>query len=132
MTEETVAFTIENFYKFVKEGKIMGAQCNKCGHVTVPPRPVCPKCLSKHLTWKENPKQGKLLTYTIIHVCPEQFQPLAPYAVGVVELENGAHLPGMIKGIPHEKIKIGMRLTIDFEEAKSEGWPQWPRCYFKP
>jgi len=132
MTEETAPFTIESFYKFVKEGKIMGAQCNKCGHVALPPRPMCPKCLSKYLTWKENPKQGKLLTYTVIHVSPQQFQQLAPYAVGIVELENGARLPGIIKGVSPEQIKVGMNLTIGFEEAKPEGWPQWPRYHFKP
>ena len=130
---EAIPFTIESFYKFVKEKKIMGAQCNKCGQIILPPRPMCPKCFSKDLKWKESSKQGKLLTYTIIHVSPQQFQSLAPYAVGIVELDNGAHLPGMIKGITVDQIKVGMNLTIDVEDAlATTAWPQWPRYYFKP
>jgi uncharacterized OB-fold protein len=132
---ETIAFTIESFYKFVKEKKLMGAQCNKCGNLILPPRPMCPKCFSKDLAWKESPKQGKLLTYTVIHVSPQQFQSLTPYAVGIVELGNGAHLVGMIKGVAIDQIKIGMNLTLSVEDAPATAttaWPQWSRYHFKP
>lgn len=132
---ETIPFTIESFYKFVKEKKLMGAQCNKCGNLILPPRPMCPKCFSKDLTWKESPKQGKLLTYTVIHVSPQQFQSLTPYAVGIVELVNGAHLVGMIKGVAIDQIKIGMNLTLGFEDAPATAttaWPLWSRYHFKP
>jgi len=132
MTEE-IPFTTESFYKFVKEKRLMAARCNKCGQIILPPRPMCPKCLSKDLKWTESPLKGKLLTYTVIHVSPQQFQTVAPYAVGIVELENGAHLPGMIKGISTDQIKVGMNLTVNFEDAPATtAWPQWPRYHFKP
>ena len=130
---EAAPFTVESFYKFVKEKKIMGAQCRKCGRIILPPRAMCPNCLSRDLEWKESSRLGKLLTYTIIYVGPQQFQSLAPYAVGIVELENGAHLAGMIKGTSLDQIKVGMDLKIDFEETSITGsWPQWSRYYFKP
>ena len=133
MTEQTISFTIESFYNFVKEGKLMGAKCNKCGNLSVPPKPMCPKCFSKDLTWKELPKQGTLLTYTVIHVSPQRFQQLTPYAVGIVKLEEGAQLPGMIRNVDLGKLKIGMTLAVGFDkELMSEEWPQWSRYYFKP
>jgi len=135
MTAEEIPFTTESFYKFVKEKKLMAAKCNKCGQIILPPRPMCPKCLSKDLKWAESPLRGKLLTYTVIHVSPQQFQAMAPYAVGIVELENGAHLPGMIKGVPMDQIKVGMTLTLSFEDittTATNAWPQWPRYHFKP
>jgi len=133
MTEQTISFTIESFYNFVKEGKLMGAECNKCGNLSVPPKPMCPKCFSKDLTWKELPKQGTLLTYTVIHVSPQRFQQLTPYAVGIVKLEEGAQLPGMIRNVDLGKLKIGMTLAVGFDkELMSEEWPQWSRYYFKP
>ena len=133
MAEEPRPFTIESFYNFIKERKLMGAKCNKCGELLVPPKPMCPECFSKDLSWKELPKNGKLLTYTIIHVSPKQFQALTPYAVGIVELEEGAQLPGTIKGIALDKVKVGMDLTVDFDtEQATDEWPQWPRYYFKP
>lgn len=134
MAQEQIPFTVESFYKFVKEKKLMAAQCNKCGTVILPPRPMCPKCFSKDLRWKESPLKGKLLTYTVIHVSPQQFQSLTPYPVGIVEFENGAHLPGMIKNIAINQIKIGMNLTVDFEDTPTStaAWPQWTRYHFKP
>ncbi|UCE96314.1 MAG: Zn-ribbon domain-containing OB-fold protein, partial [Candidatus Bathyarchaeota archaeon] len=133
MTEEQPPFTIESFYNFMKKRKLMGANCANCGNLSVPPKPMCPKCFSKNLKWKELPKQGKLMTYTVIHVSPERFQLSAPYAVGIVQLENGAQLPGMIKDVDFNKIEVGIQLVVDFEkEPASDEWPKWPRHYFKP
>ena len=133
MEDKPDAFTIDNFYKFIENGKLMAAECNKCGKLLVPPRPICSACLSKDLKWRELRKQGKLLTYTVIHVSPKSFQQQTPYPVGIVELEDGGQLPGMIKGVELDKVKIGISLTLDVEhEADPEKWPQWPRYYFKP
>lgn len=130
---ESLPFSIESFYRFVKEGKLMGARCGKCGQLLVPPRPMCPNCLSKVLSWEELPKRGELLTYTIIHVAPKQFQSMVPYAVGVVKFEEGAQLPGIIKKVALDAVKVGMSLTVDFDrETMPDEWPQWPRYYFKP
>jgi uncharacterized OB-fold protein len=125
-------FTIESFYSFVKEKKLMGAKCNNCGRISMPPRPMCTNCHSRELTWQELPKQGILLTYTVIHVAPDRFSDLTPYAVGIVEMKENTRLPGAIRGIDPKDLKVGMRLNIAFEqEAISETWPQWPRYYFK-
>jgi len=134
MTEVQPVFGIESFYKFVGEGKLMGAKCNKCGLVMLPPRPVCTNCYSKDLRWIELKGHGKLLTYTVIHVAPKQFEAHVPYPVGIVKLDEGPQLLGMIRNIEHDKLKIGMELTIDFEKPSSTQtqWPTWPKYYFKP
>ncbi|MCD6243180.1 Zn-ribbon domain-containing OB-fold protein [Candidatus Bathyarchaeota archaeon] len=134
---EATPFTIEQFYRFMNEGKLMGAKCIKCGKIMLPPRPICIQCYSENLEWIKLENKGKLLTYTIIHVAPPQFQHLVPYAVGIIELEKGLKLPGMIKGIDFDKIKIGMELKIEVEpvtkeEAEGQEWPTWPKYYFKP
>jgi len=126
-------FTIEQFCKWASQGKMMGGKCKKCGKIQFPPRPLCDNCLSQEFEWTEIPTKGKLLTYTVIHAAPTQFQSIAPYAVGIVQFENGSKLPGMIKGVSLEQIKIGMPLTMQFEACATTGqWPQWPRYHFKP
>lgn len=133
MTEQPQNFTIEQFYKNIGQKKLMGGKCRKCGKIHMPPRPLCDKCLSTEFEWAEMPQKGELLTYTVIHVAPPQFQNMAPYAVGIIQLENGVKLPGIIKGVPLDKIRIGMPLKVEFEETpQTQGWPQWPRYYFKP
>jgi len=135
MAEAQPAFGIESFYKFVGEGKLMAARCSKCGNLMLPPRPVCITCISKDLTWFELKPQGQLLTYTVIHVAPKQFEAMAPYPVGVVKLEDGPQLLGMVRDIAPDKLKVGMNLTVNFEKVTATTptqWPAWSRYYFKP
>ena len=125
-------FTVSSFYKFVSEKRLMAATCNECGTVLLPPKPMCTKCLSTNLKWIELEGAGKLLSYTIIHVAPEQFQSITPYSVGIVELQNGLRLPGMIRDVDPKEIRVGMDLKIDFDTSASSNWPAWPRYFFRP
>jgi scaffold protein (connect acetoacetyl-CoA thiolase and HMG-CoA synthase) len=130
---QTEQFTIEQLYKYMSQGKLMGGRCKKCGKIHFPPRPLCDVCYSKEFEWVELPTRGKLLTYTVIHIAPVQFQSMAPYAMGIVELEDGLRVPGMIKEVAVDQLKIEMLLTIVFEACTpTQQWPQWPRYYFKP
>jgi len=126
-------FTIDQFYKYITQGKLMAGKCQRCGKIHLPPRPLCDNCFHQEFTWLEIAGKGKLLTYTVIHVAPQQFQAMAPYAVGIVQLENGLKLPGMITDVTQEQLQIGMDLTIDFTACNAaQPWPQWPRYCFKP
>lgn len=132
MVEAPLPFTIESFYKFIAEQRLMAAKCRKCGKLLVPPRPMCSDCYSKDLEWTKLKGEGKLLTYTVIHVSPKQFESMIPYAVGIVKLSEGPQLPGMIRNIESDKIKVGMRLRVDFDTTLPLKWPQWARYHFKP
>jgi len=103
----------------------MAAKCRKCNKLLVPPRPMCTDCYSKDLEWIQLKGEGKLLSYTIIHVSPKQFESMIPYVVGIVELTEGPKLPGMLRNVESDKI-------IDFDTVLPSEWPQWPRYYFKP
>lgn len=124
-------FTISSFYKFVNERRLMAAKCSECGTVLLPPKPMCTKCFSTNLKWIELEGAGKLLSYTVIHVAPEQFQSMTPYTVGIVEFKNGLRLPGMIRDVNPEEVKIGMDLKIDFDTSTSSQWPAWTRYFFR-
>ncbi len=126
--------TIESFYKFVAEGRLMGVKCKKCGHIMVPPKPLCDKCMSKGGEWVQLKGEGEIISFTIINVPPTQFASIAPYAVAIVKLDEGPKLPGIIKGVTQPgQLKIGMRVRAVLETAPSQqSWPQWPRYYFEP
>jgi hypothetical protein len=125
-------FTIEQFYKFISEKKLMAVKCLKCTSLLLPPKNICPKCFSTNLEWTQLRKKGKLLTYTVIHVAPARFQSMAPYSMGIVKLEAGLHLLGMIRDIKPEEIRVGMDLIVDFDTDLPSQWPVWPRYFFKP
>jgi len=129
---ENSSLTIEQFYKFIGEKKLMAVKCRRCNSLILPPKNVCPKCFSTDLEWIKLKERGKLVTYTVIHVPPIQFQSIAPYAVGIIELEDGPHLLGMIREVKPDKIKVGMDLVVDFDTNLPSQWPLWPRYFFKP
>lgn len=124
--------TVENFYKFCAEGKLMSVQCRRCRAIAFPPRTICPKCFADEFEWIQLKDRGKLLTYTIIHFPPSIFQALAPYAVGIVKLDDGPQLPGMVKNVKLQELRIGMELQVDFETALPKEWPKWSRYFFRP
>jgi uncharacterized OB-fold protein len=123
---------VDNFYMFCAGRKLMAVKCRRCGAVICPPRSICPKCFADAFEWTELSGRGRLLTYTIIHFPPSQFQALAPYAVGIVKFEEGPQLSGMIKNVKLEDLRIGMQVEVDFETALPKEWPRWPRYFFKP
>lgn len=64
---------------------------------------------------------GKVISYTIIRVPPHQFSDQAPYAVGIVELDDGVKLTAQIVDCDFEEIKIGQRVKIEFRKIFQEG-----------
>jgi len=122
---------IENFYRFCGQRKLMGVKCSKCHAVMWPPRAICGKCFGYNFEWVEFQGKGELITYTIIYFPPTQFQALAPYAVGIVKLTEGPQLPGMIRYVKLEDLRIGLKLQVDFESTIPKDWPRWPRYFFK-
>jgi scaffold protein (connect acetoacetyl-CoA thiolase and HMG-CoA synthase) len=124
--------TIEEFYKYCSERKLMAVRCIRCRQVMVPPRAICSNCRHSRVEWVELSQKGKLVTYTIVHVSPQQFKHMTPYAVGIVEMPEGVKIPSIIRTSRLEDLKIGMQLEADFSPRPQEGgWPNWPRYFFK-
>ena len=127
-------FSVENFYRFVGERKLMGARCKRCGKVIVPPRPICPECYSRDLEWVELSGKGTVETFTIIHVPTLLFEGKEPYAVAIVKLDEGPKIPGVVQGVASpDQLKIGDRVHVEFDtnpQKVPESWPSWPRYYF--
>jgi len=85
-----------------------------CGRYFYPPRNVCPNCRrSGHIEPYTFNGEGKVLTYTIIHTAARGFERQVPYALAVVELDEGAKLTTQVVS-PLEGMHIGMRVKSAF------------------
>ena len=131
-SDDQILPVIENFYRFCAQKKLMAVRCTGCNAIVWPPRGICPKCFRDKFEWEQLRGEGRLLTYTVIHFPPTQFQAIAPYAVGIVKLLEGPQLPGMIRNVKLGDLKIGMALKAEFESGVLKEWPRWPRYYFTP
>lgn len=96
-------------------------KCKECGYISFPPRLICPQCKNREFEETKLAEKGKVLTFTVIRVPPHQFIDQAPYAVGIVELDDGVKLTGQIVDCDFEDLKIGKRVKIEFRKVFDEG-----------
>ncbi|MDH7513401.1 MAG: Zn-ribbon domain-containing OB-fold protein [Clostridiales bacterium] len=101
--------------------RLEAGKCRNCGFVAFPPRAICPACKAREFETITLADAGKILTYTIIRVPPQPFVDQAPYAMGIVELDDGVRLTGQIVDCDFEELKIGRRVKIEFRKIFQEG-----------
>ncbi|PKO66191.1 MAG: DNA-binding protein [Betaproteobacteria bacterium HGW-Betaproteobacteria-16] len=80
------------FWQGLKQGIWQTTRCGACGHATFPPKPVCPHCWSADMSWAPLGSRGHLYSWTRIHAAPAIFATESPYAVGIVDLDEGLRL----------------------------------------
>ncbi len=94
--EDSKILTIKEFEQGIREGKIEGYVCTDCHHKQIDIMDFCPICHGPNLKKTEFALEGKVLTYTIQFVAPEQFMNEVPYAWAIIELDDGPKVTGWI------------------------------------
>jgi uncharacterized OB-fold protein len=113
------------YNKLLSEHKLMGSRCKKCGHIAIPPQPICSKCHGTEMELVEMKGAGKIAAYTVVAVgaplmVEEGYGREKHYCCGIVELEEGAKICARISGVDTsrpEQIKIGTPVAIDYVKA---------------
>jgi len=101
--------------------RMEAGKCRECGEIYFPARLVCPECGHTEFEKLNLSGKGKLHTFTIIRTAPSGFTDFAPYAVGVVELDEGIRIMGQITDCNPESLKTGDRLVTKFRRMNEEG-----------
>jgi uncharacterized OB-fold protein len=68
--------------------------------------------MDDNFEWVEYSGRGTLHSFSKIYAAPKGFEDMAPYIIGVVDLEEGGRLLSWLKDIPDSEIKIGMRVKV--------------------
>ena len=91
--------------------------CTDCQKHFFYPRIFCPTCLSDAIEWRKVSGKGTLLTYVISARPAPGIEP--PYAIAIVQLDEGPHLMSNIVGIDltPENLPAGMALEVTFEDV---------------
>ncbi len=107
----------------LKNGKLLVQQCNDCKHLQFYPRPICVKCGSINLGWKESSGRGKIYSFTLIKrviMNSKEFESELPYLIASVELEDGVRIYGRLK---EHNARIGQQVFLDPLDAGDIGLP---------
>ena len=116
----TISFTsttkVNDFIKYLEQGKVCGTRCIDCGMVFFPPRNDCYQCLSSNIEWFEIEGSGELLTYSRLQYAPIGFEEDLPYTLAVLDF-GGYKVFGRISAdIEDKDIEVGMKMKVAANE----------------
>lgn len=104
------------FWEAVKDHELKLQRCADCEHWLVPPRPMCPNCQSQESAWVPVSGRGTVHSYVTYRESPDPAF-VAPYAVLLVELEEGPRVVTNAAGIDVDALEIGMPVEVVFEDV---------------
>jgi uncharacterized OB-fold protein len=86
---------------------------------------VCPACGSRNVEWFTASGRATLYSYVINHRPAPGFEDDAPYAIAVVELDEGPRMMTSIVGVPAtpEALELDMPLRVRFEQRGDVSLP---------
>jgi uncharacterized OB-fold protein len=105
------------FYEGLRQRSFLVPKCSGCGMYNWTPYPACRNCLSTDQKWEAVSGMGELYTFTEIHKGPKVFSEDGPYIEAFMKLEEGPRpilVHGNLAGVPHDQIKLGMKLKISY------------------
>ncbi|MFP3989355.1 OB-fold domain-containing protein [Streptomyces sp. E11-3] len=109
----------EGFWAGVREHTLLIQRCGECEVLRFPWLPGCNACGSDAWDTVEASGEGTVYSYVVMHHPPfPAFDP--PYAVGLIELAEGVRMVSNVVGVPHDKVRIGMPVRLEFQRVDAD------------
>jgi uncharacterized OB-fold protein len=114
--EPPVTETTQPFWDATKQHRYLVQSCTTCGNVIAYPREVCPFCAGTALEWRPSAGTGTLYAFTVEHKLANPLEEgSGPYAVGLIDLDEGSRVMSNIVNCPFEALAVGMALQVVWE-----------------
>jgi uncharacterized OB-fold protein len=113
--------TAKSWRTYPQTYRLEAARCKGCQKVFFPPRLICNKCNGREFESFNMKRTGKVVTHTVIRTPSDAFSGQAPFAVGIIEMDDGARLTAEIADVDFEEVKIGMPVQLEFRRHYSDG-----------
>lgn len=92
--------------------RLEGSRCDECGTLSFPPRTLCPRCRSEHLTPQTLSGRGQVYSYSTVYRGPNGFADFLPYTTALVQLEEGPLITAQLTDVDPEEVTIGMPVEM--------------------
>jgi uncharacterized OB-fold protein len=104
------------WYAFCAAGELRFQRCSACGEWRHPPRYRCAACGSGDWTWERSGGRGRVFSWTVTHqVLDPAYADEAPYAVVVVELDEGPRVVGNLRELAPNALTLDLPVEVEFE-----------------
>jgi len=109
--------TTQPFFDAGAEGRFVMQKCPRDGFFFYP-RSHCPTCLGDDWEWATPCGRGSVHAFTVDRVGHDpSLAPRAPFAIAIVELEEGPRKTGNVLGCAIEEVQVGLPVEIAFEQV---------------
>ena len=109
----------------------IGVECSDCSKKSFPFTKRCPNCGSNNVGEYKLAEKGKIVQFSQINQTSEVMMDYAPYAIGIIELEDGIKVTGQIVDIDYADIKNDMQVRMVFRLLAKDGKEGLIRYGFK-
>jgi uncharacterized OB-fold protein len=100
-------------------GELRFQRCRGCGEAIFIPQPVCGTCFGSDLAWERSSGRGTVYSHTVVHRPPlPAFE--TPYAVIVVELEEGFFMLSNLVDCDPTSVRIGLSVEVCFRRMSDD------------
>ncbi len=108
----STGIAIGRFLQELRNGRIIGRICDKCGRKVVPPRIFCEWCFRRNDDWIVVPDRGTIATYSVSYIATDASRMKRPTIPAVIQLDetSNAGILHMVSEVEPEAVKIGMRV----------------------
>lgn len=115
----------QRYWDGANSGELWIQKCVKTGKHFFPPRRYSPFTVGGETEWVQASGRAKLHSYVINHRPAPGFENDGPYAIAVVELDEGPKLMTNIVGIENtpENLVLDMPLQVQFEARGEQQVP---------
>mgnify|MGYP000331646893 CR=1 FL=1 len=106
------------FFAAARRRELVVQRCAGCDLLRFPPRELCSRCWSRDAAWTPVCGRGEVFSFYWMHqVYHPGFAGEVPYAVAVVQLEEGPHVLSNVVGCTHAQLRVGMPVEVTFEDV---------------
>lgn len=114
------------FWDAAADQRLVVQRCSECGHWIWQPRPLCPSCHTPDPEWTDVSGDGAVVSWTVIHPpVLRAWRDDVPFAVLLIELDEGVRMVGRLVDADFEELRIGDRVSLRWRREGRTQLPAW-------
>jgi uncharacterized OB-fold protein len=114
--EPPISHTAEPYWDATREERLVLQYCGDCGRAIWFPRALCPFCSSTNLQWQQASGRGTVYAVSVQYrPGTPQMKDRVPYAVALVDLEEGVRMLTNVVGCDAEDVVVGQTVRACWE-----------------
>lgn len=109
------------YWEYCRQHELRMQKCRECGYIRFPAGIVCPRCNSLAAEWTKLSGRGKVYSYVIYQAAYHpSYKDDIPYAVAIIQLDEGPRMESNITGYNLDDIEIDMPVEVYFDDVTGD------------